>query len=225
MTPPLTKTLDPGDFDLLPKELAIVDEYFTFAREQHPMRRWEYALALHAILRWAGQAGKVSYRAIDVGGGGSPFRRMLQAVRQSRDVIVVDPSENYDLAAYVADFPRLSPVVTCLSVLEHVEDLDHFLYHLNCLVAPGGLLFLTMDCREDDADLAQRVGDWCWPTDDRHFHWMRTRIFTPRMILTAVSDTMVYLGFHAFGVTDLPVYHGNHVYDYSFASLALLKRS
>ena len=30
--------------------------------------------------------------------------------------------------------------MTCLSVLEHVDDLDRFLYHLGCLVAPGGRL-------------------------------------------------------------------------------------
>lgn len=219
MTPPLTKTLDPGDFDLLPKELAIVDEYFTFAREQHPMRRWEYALALDAILRWAGQPGKVSYRAVDVGGGGSPFRRMLEAVRQSRDVIVVDPSENYDLAAYVADFPRLSPVVTCLSVLEHVEDLDHFLYHLSCLVAPGGLLFLTMDCCGCDGEgIEQSHGE-----DLHHFHWMRRRIFSLSHWEYLWLNLRPY-GFELFGEADW-TFHGNHVYDYSFASLALVKRS
>lgn len=215
MTLPLTKTLDPADFDLLPKELAIVDEHFASAREQHPMRRWEYALALDAIFRWAGQAGKVSYRAVDVGGGGSPFRRMLEEVRQSRDVIVVDPEENYDLASYVADFPRLSPVVTCLSVLEHVDDVDHFLYHLNCLVAPGGLLFLTVDCCGDEDHLGTG--------DTYHFHWMRRRIFSLSHWRYLHLNLRGY-EFNLFGGEDWS-YHGNHVFDYSFASLALVKRA
>jgi Methyltransferase domain len=214
MTIPLTKTLDPADFDQLPQELGIVDAYFSQDAVQHPARRWEYALALDAVCRWRDQQTKYTYHAVDVGGAGSPFWRMLDAV--GRAATVIDPAENYDLASYMADLPRLSPVVTCLSVLEHVEDLDRFVYHLGCLVAPGGLLFLTVDF----TDLSPNR----YPDDTCHFHWMRQRIFNRYSLNRLVLGPLLADHFALVGPADLD-WHGAHVFDYSFASLCLQKRS
>jgi SAM-dependent methyltransferase len=212
----LTKTLDPADFDLLPKELAIVDQSFTSASPQHPMRRWEYALALDAIWRWRTQTVRTQPSVVDVGGGGSPFRFMVGPSDGWRTPAVIDPEESMDLATYIGSHPRLADCVTCLSVLEHVDDLDQFLYHLSCLVAPGGLLFLTVDCCDDPIEGA--------PSDRYHFHWMRKRIFNRWSMGALVEDRLARWGFTLFGEADL-TYHGPHVYDYTFASLALQKRA
>lgn len=224
MTLPLSKTLDPADFEQLTEELTIVDRYFTTAAEQHPMRRWEYAMALRAQETWLarrypeerGGGGRI----YDVGGGGSPFWRMV-----GDRSCVIDPEDTsrQTLSYYLKGSVELGHQVFCLSVLEHVDDLDQFLYHLSCLVAPGGLLFLTVDicgCSRHDTE-----------HDPHHFHWMRRRIFS--------IDAWRYLwvqmkpyGFDLLGRTvESPTsydgwqYHGNHVYDYSFCSLALVKRS
>lgn len=224
MTLPLTKTLQTTDYEQLTEELRIVDGVGT-ANQTHEARRWEYAMALRALDVWLettrrgkGTAGQV----IDVGGAGSPFHRMI-----GDSAVVVDPSAGTGtLAEYLQTAPRLSQAVFCLSVLEHVEDLDQFLYHLACLTAPGGLLFLTMDCRDDDHELAKRIGDYGWPDDTAHFHWMRKRIFTPRMILSGVLDPLTYLGFQLIGTQPDLQYHGHTLYgSYSIASLALVKRA
>jgi hypothetical protein len=211
---PLTKTLDPADFDQLVAELALVDRYFTSAREQHPMRRWEYAMALAALDRWTSYTTVPSRRLVDVGGAGSPFHFMVMSTDWLGGC-VVDPEERCDLEQYLLARPSLADAVTCLSVLEHVDDLDRFLYHLACLTAPGGLLFLTMDCCGHEAHIGE--------PDRHHFHWDRKRIFTLNhweYLRLAVAP----YGFKLLGEKDW-IYHGDHVYDYSFASLALVKRS
>lgn len=224
MTLPLSKTLDPVDFIELAPELAVVDQHFTSAREQHPMRRWEYAMALRAAATVDFPRTK-QIKFVDVGGAGSPFVHMLQ--QQGWIGTIVDPDapiHTYqqfaawrgDLADYLVHRPCLTDAVFCLSVLEHVEDLDQFLYHLSCLVAPGGLLFLTMDVQE-------HMGP-----DDKHFHWMRKRIFSPWEIqenyIYEDKEDRPFRDFSPLGIVD-PRWHGPQVYDYSFASLALVKRS
>lgn len=219
MTLPLSKTYDPADLLDLAEELVVVDQHFGSASPQHEARRWEYALALRAIDTWEAARPKASTlgHLVDVGGGGSPFWRMTAGYLP----MVIDPVENSDLSTYLWLHPPLADVVTCLSVLEHVEDLDRFLYHLGCLVAPGGLLFLTMDCIRGE----EQHG---WPEDTAHFHWDRKRIFNDwaRGWLWA---TMAVHQFTSLGDSDF-VYHGDQLYTpgpggYSLASLALVRRS
>lgn len=212
---PLSKTLSPTDFDQLTEELAIVDEHFTKAREQHPMRRWEYAMALHAQEVWwkLGERGRPMQdrRVADVGGAGSPFYHMVGA----EHTYVIDPDQGLSLADYLkTGHPQLFPQVYCLSVLEHVDNLDQFLYHLSCLVAPGGLLFLTMDA----CGCPIRHGT----EEKHHFHWMRKRIFTMGETYM-VWEKLAGENFDLLGQQD-PIWHGEQVYDYSFYSLALVKR-
>lgn len=211
----LTKTLHPSDFEQLTPELALVDECFSDEAPQHPMRRWEYAMALAAVEAWHHPA-MVAY---DIGGGGSPFASML-ADKLGTRVQIVDPTYTpnaYTLQELLVHNPRLGDVVTCLSVLEHVEDLNHFLYHLSCLVAPGGLLFLTMDFADDYTD--------DWPVDRFHFNWMRKRIFNAYGWRLAITEQLQNeYAFDRLGAMD-PHYHGPHVYDYTFASVALQKRA
>lgn len=212
---PLSKTLDPADFAALAEELKVVDQHFTKAMPQHAARRWEYAMAIRALDTWLETRrgkGTAGY-SVDVGGGGSPFRYMV-----SDSMIVVDPAEadGQHLEAYLETAPRLSQTVFCLSVLEHVVDLPRFLYHLACLVAPGGLLFLTVDyC--DDLEATD------WPIDRYHFHWMRQRIFSPRTLARWVLGSLAARDFEILGTASYLDYQPT-VYDYSFASLALRRR-
>lgn len=216
----LSKTLHPGDLDRLPAELGIVDRFFKSAREQHPARRWEYAMALSAIARWD-EGSRAPLTVYDVGGAGSPFANMLRSDQVANiDLLrIVDPDlparEGPATLKYeLSQAPPLGHVVTCLSVLEHVEDLDEFCYHLASLTAPGGLLFLTVDYCSDRA-----VGD---AVDVYHFHWMRRRIFSS-YTLGAMTSEFFRRDFSLFGEADF-TWHGAQVYDYSFASLALIKR-
>jgi hypothetical protein len=212
----LSKIFQPDDLTVLAPELTIVDRHFTTEREQHPLRRWEYALALHACTQWRDQGrGRVIPDVIyDIGGAGSPFHRMVRA-----RVIDPDPcmqiEDRATLAEFVCQGTELAACVFCLSVLEHVEDFDRFIYHLSCLVAPGGLLFLTMDYCED--------GRHDWPRDQYHFSWMRRRIFN-LWAIGALLATFRRRDFQLLGDANF-AWQGAHVYDYTFASLALVKRS
>ncbi len=213
---PLSKTIHPGDFDFgqLAVELLVVDALFTTERPQHEMRRWEYAMALRALNDWRKPR---DYRyprlAADVGGAGSPFYSML---RYPSKVEIIDPDGGRTLEQYltaVDGWPMLFDAVFCLSVLEHVDDLAAFLYYLSCLVAPGGLLFLT-------ADYCGQAG---YPVVDRyHFHWMRRRIFNEHTWSRLMYD-FIRRDFTPFGDIDF-TWHGPQVYDYTFISLALTKR-
>lgn len=206
MTLALSKTMDlQADLPQLVEELAVVDAVGVGAQTPEA-RRWEYALALRALKTWETQTQAQTRRLVDVGGGGSAFRTMAEA--RGWVVRVVDPGETVDLATYLTTRPCLADAVVCLSVLEHVKDLPRFLYHLGCLVAPGGLLVLTMDC-------------WDRPgPDTAHFHWMRERIFT-------VSEWLglrTWFGFFfLLGELD-PIYHDDQLYaSYSIASQVLRK--
>lgn len=217
----LSKTLDPADFEELTPELSIVDRWFTREREQHPMRRWEYALALRALTTWRFVSHRTEQIIYDIGGAGSPFQWMLPGPIAQ----VIDPDsdlrqgngERLPLDQFVRTNPKLADMVFCLSVIEHVDNLDQFLYHLSCLVAPGGLLFLTMDACGCSIP---HGGE-----DSHHFHWMRKRIFTIGELHQTVAEPLLDYGFNVFGARDLVTWAGPHVYDYTFASLALRKRA
>lgn len=208
----LTKTLDPADYALLGPELELVGGALPSGQASEH-RRWEYAMALRALTVWSETHHGVLHNVTDVGGAGSPFPGLLHQVT-GEPVTVVDPTMNMTLEEYVHSGPRLADVVTCLSVIEHVEDLHAFLFHLSCLVAPGGLLFLTMDCWDKGGP------------DTAHFSWMRKRIFSLyEWRNMGAPDGSTFMDFERLGDSD-HTYHGAQLYgSYSFASLALVKRS
>lgn len=222
MMPYFSTTLHPErDYAGLFAQLPDVQPYLA---GQHPHRAWEYALALQAVDTWKAQRTdrRGTFLGYDVGGAGSDFHAAL-GDRLGSFVATIDPAyppTGTTLAEFLRVPQRLADVVTCLSVVEHVppDDLDQFLYHLGTLVLPGGLLILTADTcgcpGEHDADHPDR----------HHFHWMRAQMFT--MVSRTQQLLMPLLGrnpFSLFGPHDL-VYHGDHVYDYSFSSLVLRKR-
>lgn len=181
-------------------------------RFEHPLRAWEYGIALHA-LRAAGCRS-----VLDVGGGGSVFAPSAAVL--GMEVTQVDPGDcsawvgaqseriGLPLAYHQADLMsyEISPydAVTCLSVLEHVEDDLSFFRRLQEFVRPGGVLALTVDFWPDGR-----------PQVDGH---LRTYNMASLSRLVDAAP-----GYHL----DPPDYrdHGNHVYGYTFASLVLRRAS
>lgn len=201
----LSKTLDPADL-LGPLAPALVDVDAIPLGNQHPMRRWEYALALTAIPRTL-----QPQRVLEVGGAGSPFAAILRALGHS--VTEIDPKLNMDLATYRASTPpgdAEHAIVTCLSVFEHVERPITFLQDLAACVAPGGVLILTFDYHPSMA------------LDACHFSWMRQRIVTLPM-WRQMAQVLRAQHLSIFGGWDRAFY-GPQVYDYTFASLVMQKR-
>ena len=211
----LNKALDPKDLEHpdLAQWLPTVDEFFKKDSPQHRYRRWEYSLALEAYARWfASRADRrtAPLRLLDVGGAGSPFWRMLV-----KPPIVVDPQIGCSIAEYLEHDGRSAHAVFCISVIEHVEDLETFLYHLACVVAPGGLLVLTFD-----ACGCAGVHD---AGDPHHYNWMRQQSFTQQHTRQVLNTLVVQHHFTLLGLFN-PHWFGEVIHDYSFRSLVLVKR-
>jgi len=210
---PLTKTCDPEDLlGLLAPQALLVDQVPLGG--QHPMRRWEYALALEALTEhwatamWNGQI-QPAYGLLDVGGAGSPFSQIVDQI-PGLACEVIDPKLNMDIEAF-APMSEADAVVA-ISTIEHVRHPTPFLRAIHRALRPGGLLFLTMDC-------------WnCEGPDTAHFHWMRERIYNKASWQDLAKHATMHLGFRRFGTADY-TYHGDFVYDYSFCSLALVKET
>jgi hypothetical protein len=205
----LTKTLHPEDYDQLAAELEVVDRHMGSEAEQHPARRWEYAMALRAARTW-GKA-REARRAADVGGAGSPLVHMLR--QEGFLPIVIDPRFSMDLDRAVHLHELRGDFVTCISTVEHVSDLLKFVEDLAKLTNPGGCVFLTMDIWDPATEDAP---------DTAHFHWMRERIFTPRT-WRMLGAELSRFGFSFLGEQDWE-YHGDQLFgSYSFASLVMGK--
>lgn len=234
----------PGQAEALTDFYAIVDRYPDAIKNQHAIRRWEYAMALSALTGWqlakvlpaivaANEARKVDglcrtvscapSQICDVGGAGSNFWQVLTEVT-SEEILLIDPKAPVSgkpagrcrlyagsVEEYAANYPHGQfDILTCISVIEHVKEVRPFLRACHMLLKPGGLLFLTTDFWDADGP------------DTAHFHWMRERIYTADSIRALLISSHP-LGFVSVGATDWH-YHGPMVYDYSVASLALVKK-
>lgn len=210
LTLPLTKTLSPDDYRFLNEEVEWIREHFSQEMAgQHEQRYWEYGMALRALTSYYGQQQRAQLDVLDVGGAGSPLRSIVDHYFAGHlRCSVVDPRVNVPLDGWGWQ----ADAVLCVSVLEHVEELSGFLLHLDRVLVPGGLLFLTVDCE----DMPSADG-----LDNRHFHWMRRRIFNLET-WRRLGEPFAQVGYQLFGGADWG-WHGSHVFDYSFASLCLVK--
>lgn len=214
MTLPLSKTLHPDDYQALAAEVAFVEAFGGEAlAQQHPHRRWEYALALRAFLTWTQGQPPASlarpWRVLDVGGAGSPLASLLH--RGLVEAAVCDPGVNTPIEA--APYPDATfDAVFAISVIEHVPEVPPFLAACTRVLAPKGLLFLTADY-------------WDTPgPDTAHFHWMRERIYS-QPSWDRLSRALRDLGLTRFDGVD-PIYHGDQLFgSYTFCSLCFTKES
>lgn len=188
-------------------------------RAQHRARVWEYDLALRAGAMTSNDQ-LVMYSEmlwLDVGGAGSPLAWLVADIAHT-PVQIIDPefnglgigvddkANNVRLLAGKADF------ISCISVLEHVEDEPAFLQDLTALLAPGGVLLLTTDY-VDEAPAG----------DTFHFHWMRKRIYTRSTFygVNGVFGTLASHGLKVFGELDTTPGDPIEGLGYSFASLCM----
>jgi len=209
----LCKTYDPTDCYPESVHVLAVERKLSGIphRWEHPLRAWEYGLALHAL------SSHDCRTVLDVGGGGSIFSPAAAAL--GLDTIQVDPG---DCAAWVAKQSKvigrplsyqqvplehfeggLYDAVTCLSVLEHVDDDVDFFRRLQSFVAPGGLLVLTVD--------------W-WPSGLSMIGG-HLRTYNAQRLGRLISEGLLP-GFSLVGLPDY-VDRGNHVNSYTFASLVM----
>lgn len=202
----LSRTLDPSDYQHLGAMLEAVDCYQLEGEPPH--RRWEYALALQAIGEWHATGRPLRDPVYDVTDGATPFQQLLT---QGTGCAVRVWDADITAILGLSTGAQLASVVTCLSTIDRVPQLDDFLYYLSCLVAPGGLLVLTMP-----------FWDRCGP-DTAHGHEARQRIFCPKTYLQLRNTAVMRYHLAPFGGVD-PTYHGAQVEDHSVASLVLEKR-
>lgn len=229
---PLSKCMDPADIMELEQEHQTIVSYDAMIG-QHEARWWEYAMAHRAIQEWRSARdnppleyleGSVSpLQLADVGGAGSRFVESLTALT-SEDIALIDPALDWDaprgriypFAQTVEQYAATAAhsqldCITAISVVEHLDAVRPFLRACYMLLKPGGLLFLTTDCwNREGPDVA-------------HFHWMRKRIYNPETMGRLATNHCRDVGFRTFGRTEW-TYHGDTVYDYTFASLAQVKR-
>jgi hypothetical protein len=209
---PLSRSFHPDDAPHLRKELQLVD---AITGEPSP-KRWEQGLALHAVDRWLDARGHdLPPRGAPIYDIGEQPTFALALGEWTRCPVVSLTGSGgaplgHPLAANVHSGRQLADIVTCLSILQYVADLDHCLYYLTCLLAPGGLLVLTFD-------YWNRCGaDTAWN------HQFRQRIFCPKKVLQ-LRATLRTFSCDLFGGYDA-TYHGPQVHDHSVASLVVEKR-
>jgi len=209
-----SKTYDPADnFEESAIVLNINEQLASVAhRFEHPLRAWEYGLALN-VLR-----SRECFSVLDVGGGGSVFAPAAASLGIT--VVQVDPGDCLEWVAHQAwtlgrplvyhqqdimsyDDRRTYDAVTCLSVLEHIEEDRDFFRRLQSFVRPGGLLILTVDFWPDGV-----------PQVSGHL-----RTYNVARLSRLINDAP---GFELLGTPDYTD-RGAHVHGYTFASLVLKK--
>jgi SAM-dependent methyltransferase len=173
-----------ADLSKLTDELLTVDSLFMSAGIQHFARRWEYGMALRAAKQVPLEAVPL---ALDVGGTGSPLRAMLE--RDGFLCQIIDPKEGTTLAEARVK-KQSAPLVTCVSVIEHVDDVLSFICDLEQVVKPGGVLFLTSDAWDKEG-----------AEDKAHWHWDRKRIWTPST-WRALVENFESMGMKLLGEAD-----------------------
>lgn len=243
--PVLTRAAGRGLPDLSPlglQQLATLD-----LTGQHPMRRWEYGMALTALETWeaeqppcaadtngdrnCGQRHCLTCRRnfIDVGGAGSPFSTLLPKDAQ---IMVLDPALPDAQTQRRGDSGLLTLVDLtveqyCLQNGPAVDppytDAIFCLSVLEHVPEPRTTLRAMCSLLRPGGLLFLTVDYWnSEGPDTAHFHWMRHRIYNEESLKRLLEDGRTF-GLRRFGASDW-TYHGPTVYDYSFFAAALVKR-
>src|SRR5579859_5942676 len=228
----LSKSLKDSDYEDLKPELETVDRITAQVGLTHPHthRRWEYAMALKVLSKTRYFVD--NFIVADFGSGVSPMAPIIvsldvqlalyeiwqfgnESVKLQECLAKVKgkyPPKiiNRGLGQLSQDELGLYDVSFCISTLEHIENEQAAFQDLCRSVKPKGMVFLTMDFAPQDQDVyAMRE--------------MRKRIYTESKLQVLVSQAWE-LGLKVFGGRpDWSWEDPPKVFDYSFASLALIK--
>lgn len=153
-----SKTLELSDYDQMTEPQLIEEARVLLGHCGPPIdfvhKAWEYGLVLNAAKL------NNAHTILEVGGNGSmfgataalqgysvlqvdPVSTGLRCIGQSQQLGVPLPFIQVDFFEYAEK--RTFDAVTCICVLEHVEDHIKFFNHMLSFVAPGGLMALTVD--------------------------------------------------------------------------------
>lgn len=238
----LSKTIELPDLELLKNHIYLIQEAeknFVAAGLHteigHAHRYWEYGMAMEALTQWVLHKRPQPWekaRIVDIGAGDSLFGPCL-AWSTKAAVEEIEPREDVgprrqeinaflagqkrgrlawtqgDLVAY--PFPETKwDAVFCLSVVEHVREQDAFWDVLPSVVKEGGLLFLTTDVVPD---ASRRY----------HFDNLRAINYTTDS-LRVRAERILEKGFGWLAGEPDWEFHGAEVFDYSFMSLAMVRK-
>lgn len=195
----LTKSFDLADYDELIEEVASIDESLDRLNGQYDMqhkhRRWEYGMALKSISMIGGVK-----TILDVGSGKSPFPAILAMLGYDVEAADLGPRptfyDKWPVNIKWANLKEWLPskdgydVVTCISVIEHVENDKEKLEWWWCWANKG--MILTYDCTEEGVKLVP---------------W-HLRTYSPLQMANMMKSLP---GAKLFGGID-PVYHGRLVH-------------
>jgi 2-polyprenyl-3-methyl-5-hydroxy-6-metoxy-1,4-benzoquinol methylase len=213
-----SKSLTQADFDTF-SEHALIEPFLKKIhpnyRYEHPMRKWEYGLALKFLL----EVG--SKTVLDVGGGGSALAPILHHYGMKVTQVDPDPSgietvakQNEILGSDIEfineDFLKYNrrtkyDAVICMSTIEHIETKEDEKNFMTKLCKPGNFLFLTTDFSKTGKTFS---GD--------HYRTYN------KVSMAKLANLAKKFGFKYYGGVDWE-YGEPMVYDYTFASLALYK--
>ena len=184
-------------------------------RYEHPMRKWEYGLALKFLLEVGAET------VLDVGGGGSALAPILNHYGMQVTQIDPDPSgiatvaaQNEILGSDIQfineDFLEFKgrkkfDAVICMSTIEHIETRENERLFFQKLLKKAPFLFLTTD----------------FSPKAKVFSPDHYRTYNP-LSMSKLINMAKKSKFAPYGEVDY-AYGGAMVYDYTFASLALAK--
>lgn len=239
----LSKVMANDDYNFISPELKAVEELARFFggwdTMQHHHRRWEYALALKTLTLWSDSV-TAKMKVADFGCGIGLMSPLLmtfgndvtmydiwslnnehqrcQAEWQAKSVGEAVPSASHALLECgLGALPKKSfgqyDAAFCISVMEHIKDMETALLDLCQSVRSGGLVFLTSDfgpSAKDDYPYA-----WCRPNG------MFCEVTYQRLLKIAAK-----VGCKPFGGQPqwLWLPENEMVNGYGFASLALVKQ-
>jgi 2-polyprenyl-3-methyl-5-hydroxy-6-metoxy-1,4-benzoquinol methylase len=230
----LTKTVEEKDYDLIANQAKDLEATYEFLSTRgakldawnvsHIHRKWEWGMALKAFQDWMIDVSKTDNPEILDVGSGDGLLGPTFAWAQLLSITELEPRieclhnrsfcnsllkaklnvlQNYDQLVSSYD------VVFSISVMEHVQEDKEFLLKLASLINPKGLLFITTDV------MPIMPGQY-------HFDNLRAHNYTMFDICTMIK-TLNDLGFELFEDTDLE-FKGAQVFDYSFASICMIKK-
>lgn len=230
-----TKTVEEKDYTLIKDEVEVLERTFNQLsglgvkldawNVSHAHRKWEWGMAIKALTIWYLEYNEENISIVDVGSGDGLLAPAISC-GLSMSVTEIEPREEcYTNRVHCNSIltNNLKPeikwiqksdgskydVVFSISVMEHVVADHVFLKDLADMVKPSGLLFITTDVM---------------PTMPGKYHFDNLR--EHNYVMFDILNKVRYLesvGFESFGESDF-AYKGNQVFDYSFCSLAMVKK-